>query len=89
MYANCRYELPKIIEELKALDADIIALQEVDIACERSNNVDTGEPIMQVNLRSCRHTGQEQLWATADTTLCRCARGAEQASWGATCAIWR
>ena len=55
VYANCRYELPKIIEELKALDADIIALQEVDIACKRSNNVDTGEPVTQVNLRSCRH----------------------------------
>lgn len=55
VYANCRYELPQIIEELKALDADIIALQEVDIACERSNNVDTGEPVTQVNLRSCRH----------------------------------
>ncbi len=38
----CRYELSKVIEELKALNADIIGLQEVDIGCERSNNVDTG-----------------------------------------------
>ena len=39
----CRYELSKVIEELKALKADIIGLQEVDIGCERSNNVDTGK----------------------------------------------
>jgi endonuclease/exonuclease/phosphatase family metal-dependent hydrolase len=55
VHTNCRYELPKIIEELRALNADIIALQEVDIACERSNNVDTGAPVTRVNLRSCRH----------------------------------
>ncbi|CAL5222550.1 g4930 [Coccomyxa viridis] len=41
------YELPKVIEELKALNADIIGLQEVDIGCERSNNVDTGEAIAE------------------------------------------
>lgn len=38
----CRYELSKVMRELKALKADIIALQEVDIACERSNYIDTG-----------------------------------------------
>ena len=37
-----RYELAKVIEELKQLDADIVALQEVDIGCERSDSVDTG-----------------------------------------------
>ena len=42
MKVTCRYELSKVIEELKVLRADIIGLQEVDIACERSNNVDTG-----------------------------------------------
>ena len=40
--AACRYELAKVIEDLKQLDADIVALQEVDIGCERSNSVDTG-----------------------------------------------
>ena len=39
---SCRYKLAKVIEELKQLDADVIALQEVDIGCERSNGVDTG-----------------------------------------------
>lgn len=28
--------------ELKQLDADVIALQEIDIGCERSSKVDTG-----------------------------------------------
>jgi len=41
-FLPCRYELSKVIRELEALNADTIALQEVDIACERSNNVDTG-----------------------------------------------
>ena len=45
LVVTCRYELSKVIEELKALRADIIGLQEVDIACERSNNIDTGDCI--------------------------------------------
>lgn len=36
------YKLEKIVDELKAIDADIIALQEVDIGCERSSSIDTG-----------------------------------------------
>ena len=36
------YKLQQIVTELKAVDADIIALQEVDIGCERSLSVDTG-----------------------------------------------
>lgn len=36
------YKLPGIIEELKQIDADVIALQEVDIGCERSGSLDTG-----------------------------------------------
>ncbi len=36
------YALEKIVDELKAIDADIIALQEVDIGCERSSSIDTG-----------------------------------------------
>ncbi|EIE25249.1 hypothetical protein COCSUDRAFT_40556 [Coccomyxa subellipsoidea C-169] len=41
------YELHKIIEELKQLDADAIALQEIDIGCERSGRVDTGVAIAE------------------------------------------
>ena len=41
-FLPCRYELSKVIRELEVLNADSIALQEVDVACERSNNVDTG-----------------------------------------------
>ena len=37
--------MEKIIEELKGFEADIICIQEVDIDCERSNNVDTGKEI--------------------------------------------
>lgn len=36
------YKLQKIVQELKQIDADVIALQEVDIGCERSDSVDTG-----------------------------------------------
>jgi hypothetical protein len=36
------YKLAGIIEELKSIDADIIALQEVDVGCERSGGADTG-----------------------------------------------
>jgi len=34
------YELAGIIEELQQLDADILCIQELDIACDRSANVD-------------------------------------------------
>lgn len=36
------YQLPGVIEELKRIDADVIALQEVDIGCERSGSLDSG-----------------------------------------------
>lgn len=36
------YKLDAIIEELRASNADVIALQEVDIGCERSGGQDTG-----------------------------------------------
>lgn len=36
------YKLEEIVKELKQIDADVIALQEVDIGCERSLSVDTG-----------------------------------------------
>jgi endonuclease/exonuclease/phosphatase family metal-dependent hydrolase len=35
--------LDKIIEELRRIDGDIICLQEVDVGCERSNSLDTGD----------------------------------------------
>jgi hypothetical protein len=38
------YELAAVIAELEACDADIIALQEVDIGCDRSGGEDTGKP---------------------------------------------
>lgn len=41
------YKLPKIIKELQAIDADIIALQEIDIGCERSSSIDTGKEIAE------------------------------------------
>lgn len=36
------YKLEEIVKELKNIDADVIALQEVDIGCERSMSIDTG-----------------------------------------------
>ena len=36
------YKLEEILRELREIDADVIALQEVDIGCERSSGVDTG-----------------------------------------------
>ena len=35
------YRLEEIIAELKAIDADILCLQELDIACMRSGTLDT------------------------------------------------
>lgn len=37
------YKLHQIVQELKQIDADVIALQEVDIGCERSESIDTGD----------------------------------------------
>lgn len=36
------FQLEAIIEQLREADADIIALQEVDVGCERSGSEDTG-----------------------------------------------
>ncbi len=36
------YKIAGIIEKLKQIDADVIALQEVDVGCERSGSIDTG-----------------------------------------------
>ena len=37
------YKLPNIIAEMQQIQADVIALQEIDIGCKRSGSVDTGE----------------------------------------------
>ncbi|KAK3248710.1 hypothetical protein CYMTET_41833 [Cymbomonas tetramitiformis] len=39
------YQYEKIVEELKSIDADIIALQEIDIGCARSGNRDVGDDL--------------------------------------------
>jgi hypothetical protein len=39
------YQLPGIIEELRGVTADVLALQEVDVGCDRSGGVDTGAEI--------------------------------------------
>ena len=36
------YQLAAVVAALKAIDADVVALQEVDIGCDRSGNEDTG-----------------------------------------------
>ena len=36
------YKLSAVVAALKAIDADVVALQEVDIGCDRSGNEDTG-----------------------------------------------
>lgn len=47
------YKLEEIVKELKTIDADVIALQEVDIGCERSLNVDTGDWPIAVRQPMC------------------------------------
>lgn len=41
------YELERVIDELRQVDADVIALQEVDVGCERSAKVDVGRSVAQ------------------------------------------
>ncbi len=36
------YQLAAVVAALQAIDADVVALQEVDIGCDRSGNADTG-----------------------------------------------
>lgn len=36
------YRLDDVIAQLRALDADILLLQEIDVGCDRSDNRDTG-----------------------------------------------
>ena len=37
------YQLQKIVQALKEIDADVMALQEIDIGCERSDSADVGK----------------------------------------------
>lgn len=58
------YELAKIIQILKEVNADVLALQEIDIGCERSQKADVGEPfklsaapcLPQKSQYYCKHT---------------------------------
>ncbi len=47
------YKLSAIIQILKDLNADIIALQEIDIGCERSDHRDTGVEIAKALKMNC------------------------------------
>ncbi len=40
------YKLDAVIAELRAIDADVIALQEIDIGCDRSGGEDTGAGLL-------------------------------------------
>lgn len=42
---ECGFKLPKIIEHLEQISPDIILLQEVDVHCRRSGQVNTGMEI--------------------------------------------
>ena len=37
------YKLPDIIAQMQQIQADVIALQEIDIGCKRSGSIDTGQ----------------------------------------------
>lgn len=41
------YELGRVIEALRRADADVIALQEVDVGCDRSDGADVGRAIAE------------------------------------------
>jgi hypothetical protein len=48
---ECGFKLPKIVEYLKSISPDLVLLQEVDIHCTRSGNVDMAvEVAMSVGL---------------------------------------
>jgi len=58
------YKLPQIIEELKQIDADVLALQEIDIHCERSQWEDTGVAIAKaLGLQYAFLCEFEELWS--------------------------
>ena len=49
------YALPLVIAELRALDADIVSLQEVDVGCDRSGGLDTGRVLAQALQLNCAY----------------------------------
>ena len=55
------YKLPDIIAEMQQIQADVIALQEIDIGCKRSGSIDTGE-VEQARGRPCNCFGQAMLF---------------------------
>mmetsp|Transcript_8371 Transcript_8371/g.25104 ORF Transcript_8371/g.25104 Transcript_8371/m.25104 type:complete len:379 (+) Transcript_8371:2625-3761(+) len=58
------YKLEAVIQVLKAIDADVIALQEVDIGCERSGGEDTGRRIAEsLGLQYVFLCEFEELWS--------------------------
>ena len=59
------YKLDAVVAELQKIDADIIALQEVDVGCERSDSKDTGAPLAGCLLVTVSKTGTtctRQMW---------------------------
>ena len=60
------YKLPGIIAELRDINADIIALQEVDIGCERSGRADVGE--RDPHCIPSSHQHRTMLWNKANDT---------------------
>ncbi|KAG1678403.1 hypothetical protein FOA52_015170 [Chlamydomonas sp. UWO 241] len=60
------YKLDAVIEEMRAIDADVIALQEIDIHCERSGWEDTGMRIATaLGLNYVFLCEFEELWSPA------------------------
>ena len=51
-------EQQAVIEQLRSADADVIALQEIDVGCERSGSQDTGTPPVAACHSLCRDPGQ-------------------------------
>ncbi|KAF5827759.1 hypothetical protein DUNSADRAFT_18793, partial [Dunaliella salina] len=58
------YKLKDVIEELKAIDGDVLSLQEIDIHCERSQWEDTGTEIAKaLGLQYAFLCEFEELWS--------------------------
>ncbi len=64
------YQLAGIIEELRRLDADVLALQEVDVGCDRSGGVDTGGLFQPLLLMVFALTGAPSAVACPHLSVC-------------------